>query len=151
MLCKAVSSNFNIEFMAAFVDHFSWVDVAKLTLTFLLLLLPVMENVFPDPVCPYAKIVPLNPLRTLDMTGCATLVNTSSCWVFWKIIIFPIWMLLVDARSFRLRSWGFFWHVTPKETRWRPPLATKPFVSSIRKQNLTNHIPMFRIPVYVFL
>ena len=35
--------------------------------------------VFPEPVWPYAKIVPLKPSMTESTTGCATLSKTSSC------------------------------------------------------------------------
>ena len=40
---------------------------------------PVRVNVFPDPVCPYAKTVPLKPSITESTTGRATVSKTSSC------------------------------------------------------------------------
>lgn len=42
---------------------------------------PVTVNVFPDPVCPYAKTVELYPSRTLVTAPFPILANTSSCQV----------------------------------------------------------------------
>jgi hypothetical protein len=39
---------------------------------------PVMVNVFPEPVCPYAKTVPLNPSNAPVTILDATRSNTSS-------------------------------------------------------------------------
>ena len=40
---------------------------------------PVIDHVLPEPVCPYAKIVPLNPLNAASSIGCPTSRYTSSC------------------------------------------------------------------------
>ena len=42
---------------------------------------PVIVNVLPLPVWPYAKIVPLYPSSTESTTGRATVSNTVSCVV----------------------------------------------------------------------
>ena len=39
-----------------------------------------MENVFPEPVCPYAKMVPLKPLKALSSVG--TPMASQSCVCF---------------------------------------------------------------------
>ena len=41
---------------------------------------PVIVNVFPDPVCPYAKMVPFTPASAWFSTPRATRSNTSSCF-----------------------------------------------------------------------
>ena len=42
---------------------------------------PVIVNVFPLPVCPYANMVPLKPSSAPSIMGLATASNTVSCFV----------------------------------------------------------------------
>ena len=65
---------------------------------------PTIVYVFPEPVCPYAKIVPLNPSIALSATSFATLSNICYCGAS----ISKIWSNLNLTDSFWLLIYPWF-------------------------------------------
>lgn len=80
-------------------------DLGTIPASSSLLMLPSIVWVFPVPVCPYAKIVQLNPSSTSQTMGRTILSNTSSCLEYMPNTLSKVKLLMVFLPAGPYDSW----------------------------------------------